>query len=458
MDVLVIPLKKPPDELTISVPGDKSIAHRALILAALASGVSVVENVPPNEDCLSTARVLGALGVSCMPNSQGTSVILGSGGRLQEPSGPLDCGNSGTTARLLAGVLAGQSFMATLDGDSSLRSRPMQRVARPLHAMGARITASEKSWTLPMSIEGTALKGTSIRLSSPSAQVKSAVLLAGLFADGLTTVIEPAHTRDHTERLLPLFGVELHSVGRSHSLMGGQKLKAARVTVPGDLSAAAFWMALGAAVPGLRVNLRNVSLNPTRITLVEVLLRMGAHVREEVISVGIDECWGNLDVRGDELRAIDLPLSLIPGLIDEIPILAVLAAKTRGTMSFSGVSDLRNKECDRINAVCTNLRKMGVEVEEQPDAFTVHGTGRFRPATLDSYGDHRIAMAFAIAGLLADGETIIRGAECVNISYPGFFREVLPQSFRCMDGSEQEIMEADEVEGDGRKLSLLSSG
>ncbi len=451
MDIRITPLRKPPDELTISVPGDKSIAHRALMLAALAEGVSVIENVPENEDCLATARVLGALGVPCLPGSQGTAVIQGSGGMLRESATALDCGNSGTTARLLAGVLAGQPIKTVLDGDSSLRARPMKRVAQPLQVMGADIAVAGRKGTLPMSINGRSLRGATIRLANPSAQVKSAVLLAGLFAKGVTTVIEPAPTRDHTERLLPGFGVELVSVGGAHSVAGGQRLRAGRVRVPGDPSAAAFWIALGAAIPGLRIHVRNISLNPTRTALIEVLLRMGAHIREEVVSGDLGEWWGHLDVQGHELRPIDLPLSLIPGLIDEIPILAVLAAKTQGKMRFSGVADLRNKECDRIHAVCSNLRRMGVEVEEFPNEFTVHGTGKFRGAVLESYGDHRIAMAFAIAGLLADGESVIRGAECVSISYPQFFRGVLPQHFRS-------VAQFESAERPGQSMLLVRSG
>lgn len=445
MDVIITPLKKPPDELTISVPGDKSIAHRALILAALAEGVSVVENVPRNEDCLATAQVLEALGVYCTPDAHGTSVILGCGGNLREPTAPLDCGNSGTTARIMAGVLAAQPFESVLDGDSSLRRRPMARVARPLESMGAKISTSEPGGTLPMSITGTKLRGRFTRILRPSAQVKSSLLLAGLFADGVTTVAEPVPTRDHTERLLPMFGVTPEIAGRSISVSGGQKLTAARLRVPGDLSAAAFWMALGAAVPGLRVHMRDVSLNRTRTTFIEVLLRMGAHIREEIVSLGMEECWGHLDVKGHELVSVDLPLSMMPGLTDEVPILAVLAAKAHGTMLFSGVSDLRNKECDRIKAVCMNLRKMGVTVEESADAFAIHGDGRLKAAVLESYGDHRIAMAFAIAGLLADGKTVIRDAECVSISYPGFFRDVLPQSFKCISTADKRVGEAGEL-------------
>jgi len=430
MKIRVLPLSHAPDELSVIVPGDKSIAHRAMILASLAQGTSVIENVPANLDCRATSDVLTALGSTLARDAQGTTIVLGMGGELTPPRKVLDCANSGTTARLMAGVLASQPFRSVLDGDISLRGRPMRRVAKPLREMGANIRTSGRMGTLPMTIQGHSLTAAQTIPTPASAQVKGAILLAALRAKGTTTVMERTVTRDHMERLLPMFGVQIATSGSQCSLRGGQSLRPAYLRVPGDFSSAAFWLGLAAAVPSLRLIVRGVSLNPTRLGFVDLLMRMGARIREEVIVWQCDEWSGHLDIRGARLQGIDVPPSCVPLIIDEIPILAVIASMAVGVTTVRGAEDLRRKECDRIRAICVNLRAMGVDIEEFPDGFTIRGRGRLRGAEVHSYGDHRIAMAFAIAGLLAEEETIIHGADCLSISYPGFLEDVLPDNFQ----------------------------
>lgn len=433
MKIRVLPLSHAPEELSVIVPGDKSIAHRALILAALAQGTSVIENIPDNLDCRATMDVLSALGTTIVRDEQGSVIVLGRGGDFTSPHHVLNCANSGTTARLMAGVLASQPFRAVLDGDISLRSRPMRRVANPLQEMGANVRTSGRMGTLPLTIRGHSLTAVRTSPTPSSAQVKGAILLAALRAKGTTTVLEKTVTRDHMERLLPMFGGQIETRGSQCSLRGGQMLRPAYLRVPGDFSSAAFWLGLAAAMPSLRLIVRGVSLNPTRLGFVDLLMRMGAKIREEVVVWQCDEWSGHLDIRGARLQGIEVPPACVPLIIDEIPILAVIAAMAMGVTTVRGASDLRCKECDRIKAICANLRAMGVEIEEFPDGFSINGRGYLRGAEVHSYGDHRIAMAFAIAGLLAEEETVIHGADCLSISYPGFFQDVLPDHFRRMD-------------------------
>jgi 3-phosphoshikimate 1-carboxyvinyltransferase len=345
--------------------------------------------------------------------------ITGFGPKLRAPSKPVDCGNSGTTMRLLAGILAGQNFTTEMFGDASLSKRPMKRIADPLREMGAIVEGQGEKICAPLKITGGCLHAIQYALPMASAQVKSAVLLAGLFAPGKTTVIEPVATRDHTERLMSHFGIKWLREGNAVSVYGGQAPRAVDIVVPGDISSAAFWMVAAAATPGEQITLNNVGLNPTRTGVISVLLRMGAKVSHSE-SATPGELRGNVVVKGGELNATVIGGAEIPNVIDELPILAVAAALARGKTLIKDAKELRVKETDRIAAVAGNLRRMGVEVTEYEDGMEIVGGAKLHGATIPSFGDHRIAMAFAIAGLFAEGETIIEGVECITTSYPGF--------------------------------------
>lgn len=420
-------LKGIPAEIT--VPGDKSISHRAAMFAGMADGTTVIEGFLPSEDCLCTVRAMRALGAEVEPLEEEDGVglvklaITGKGRRLQQPETFLDCGNSGTTMRLLSGILAGQSFTTELRGDDSLSRRPMRRVADPLRLMGAKIEGQGEKVCAPLKITGGELSAITYTLPVASAQVKSAVLLAGMFAPGKTTVIEPVITRNHTERIMSHFGVKWLRDGDAVSVYGGQTPRATDIIVPGDISSAAFWMVVAAASPGAQITIKNVGLNPTRTGVVGVLLRMGAQITQmEEHADG--EPRGNLVVMGRELNGTHIGGVEIPNVIDELPILAVAAALARGNTQIRDASELRVKETDRIAAVASNLRLMGVEVAEFDDGMEITGGAKLHGATLPSYGDHRIAMAFAIAGLFAEGTTLIEGTECIATSYPSFERHL----------------------------------
>jgi 3-phosphoshikimate 1-carboxyvinyltransferase len=415
----------------LAVPGDKSISHRAAIFAGLSDGACRVENFLPSEDCVNTLRAMEQLGVR-YEVSKGTRdlpvdlVIEGCGGHLQAPEKELDCGNSGTGMRLLAGVLAAQPFDSTLIGDESLSGRPMGRITTPLELMGARLeTKGKKPGCAPLRITGGPLEAITYEMPMASAQVKSAVLLAGLFAPGVTTVVQPAVNRDHTERLLRHFGVSVRSENNRISLQGRQKVVARDLVIPGDISSAAFWLVAAAARPGSRLTIENVGLNPTRTAILEVLKRMGAGitVSSEVGSDG--EPRGTVVVEGRELRGTTVLPAEVPNLIDEVPILAVAGALANGEMVIREAGELRVKETDRIDTTVRNLRAMGGEVEEFDDGMVVKGGRILRGAELPSYGDHRIAMAFAVAGLLAgEGRTVVQETACVATSYPGFAEDL----------------------------------
>ena len=413
----------------ISVPGDKSISHRAVMLAALADGTSKIEGFLPSEDCLATLGAMKSLGVTVDVLDEtdlGPSSLLvhGCGMVTVEPDHAIDCGNSGTTMRLLSGILAGQDFTSRLIGDDSLSKRPMNRVIKPLSGMGAAIQAEGEGGSAPLVIHGGALNGTTYELPVASAQVKSAILLAGLFAEGMTTVIQPVETRDHTERMLDLFNVRTSTDGKAISIMGGQQLQSCDFVVPGDISSAAFWLAAAAVSPGAHLRIQNVGLNPTRSGILDVLERMGADINSVASIDGRGERIGEITVSGGDLTGIEISGDLVANIIDELPILAVTAALAGGTTVIRDAGELRVKETDRIAAVAKNLQAMGAQIEEFDDGMTIYGGRLLHGAAIDSYGDHRIAMAFAIAGLFADGETIIRDAECIAVSYPGFDRDL----------------------------------
>lgn len=433
--IKVKPLKHITGEL--EVPGDKSISHRAAILAGLSDGTCKVENFLPSEDCVNTLRAMGQLGVD-YEVTRGTMdrpldlTIHGCGGRLKAPAQALDCGNSGTGMRLLAGVLAAQDFDSVLIGDESLSSRPMGRVMTPLTAMGARIeTKGEKPGCAPLHIHGGQLNPITYEMPMASAQVKSAVLLAGMFAPDKTTVVQPAINRDHTERLLNYFDVKVRTEGNVISVYGGQKVRARDLYVPGDISSAAFWIVAAACVPGSRLLIKNVGLNPTRTAILNVLVRMGAHIKDVVLHEDGGEPRGNIEIIGQELHGTEIHPNEVPNLIDEVPILAVAGALATGTMTIRNAAELRVKETDRIETTTENLRAMGAKVEEFEDGMVITGGQCLKGTTVKSYGDHRIAMAFAIAGLLAkEGQTTVEGTECIATSYPTFAEHLTAVSKR----------------------------
>lgn len=409
---------------TITVPGDKSISHRVAILGALASGSMQVSNYLCSEDCLNTLRAMQQLGATVTPgDSPQNFTLTGTGMNPTAPSRDIDCGNSGTGMRLMAGVLAALPFNSRLFGDASLQSRPMKRIIDPLTGMGAKLTASgAKPGCAPLSIEGGRLSPTDYTLPMASAQVKSAVLLAGMLTEGTTRVHQPAITRDHTERLFTHFGIpcSVSADGLDISVTGPVHIKAADIIIPGDISSAAFWLVAASIVPGSEVTLRHVGLNPTRDAIITVLRRMGADI---TITNRVDagEPYGDITVRAAaHLTATTVLKEEIPNLIDEIPVLAVAAAFAEGTTVIRNAAELRVKESDRIATTAGNLRSMGAQVEEFPDGMEITGGAPLHGTTLESYGDHRIAMGFLMAGLMAEGETTLLHCQNINTSYPGF--------------------------------------
>ncbi|MBW7997240.1 MAG: 3-phosphoshikimate 1-carboxyvinyltransferase [Candidatus Glassbacteria bacterium] len=408
---------------TVRVPGDKSISHRALMFAAMAEGESTLTGLATGRDVASTASCLRALGAEIDELTPGAVTVAGvRAGRFAKPAGELDAGNSGTTIRLLSGILAGQRFGSVITGDNYLRRRPMKRVIDPLELMGARFESDDGR--PPLAITGGALRGIEYQLPVPSAQVKSCVLLAGLFAAGTTSVLERVASRDHSERMLPVFGVDVSRDGLRTSVGGGSELRPADLTIPGDPSSAAFFAAAAALVPGGKVLLENICLNPTRAAFFDVIESMGAAVERLNQRSECGEPVADVRVGHGELTSFQVGGELIPSLIDEIPVLAVLAANARGVSQIRDAGELRVKETDRLKAVAANLAAMGAKVEEQPDGLVIEGPSDLRGCTLESFGDHRIAMSFSVAGLVASGDTVIEDPACADISYPGFYREL----------------------------------
>jgi 3-phosphoshikimate 1-carboxyvinyltransferase len=408
----------------LRVPGDKSISHRYAMLAAIADGTSHLTGYAPGADCAATLACLEALGVGIARDGDAITIDgLGLGG-LRAPAGPLDAANSGTSIRLLAGLLAAHPFRTTIGGDASLSKRPMRRVIEPLTRMGAAIAAV--NGCPPLAIDGTALHGISHVPEVPSAQVKSAILLAGLHAEGRTSVIEPSPTRDHTERALQAFGVAVSRVNGAVSVEGGRRLRAIDAAIPGDISSAVFWLALAAGTPGSDLFIDGVGLNRSRSAVLNVLSRAGAEI--ELISADPDpgggEPAGTIHIRSGRSQPFDIAPAEVPGLIDEIPGLAALAAmQPGGRMTVRGASELRVKESDRIAMLARGFGRLGIHVDEYEDGFTIHG-GPPAGGEADAAGDHRLAMAFAIAGSRARGPVRIGGADAVAVSYPAFFDEL----------------------------------
>jgi 3-phosphoshikimate 1-carboxyvinyltransferase len=413
--------RAPRIEAEITVPGDKSISHRAVIIGALTNGVCVLRGFLPSDDCLRTVQAMRALGIKIEHPEPDKLIVHGKKRLLTAPSGEIDCGNSATTMRLLAGLLAGQSFDSVLVGGATLSARPMDRVIGPLRKMGANIVAQGPNETAPVKIHGMKLRGASHQLPIASAQVKSALLLAGLFSKGKTTVREPYPSRNHTELMLNYFLVRTaREENEAISIFGDQVPESRDFSIPGDMSSAAFWLVAAAAQPGGHLLVREVGLNDTRTAVLGVLVRMGAQVREAVDDIDQMEPSGTVEVTGAPLKGTVIQGKEIPQLIDELPILAVAGALASGTTIIRQAEELRVKETDRIAAIAHNLRAMGVEVVEQKDGLEIHGRGELRGARVASFGDHRIAMAFAVAGMFADGETIVQDVECVRESYPAF--------------------------------------
>ncbi len=401
------------------LPGDKSISHRALIFGALAEGRTEITNILEGGDVHSTADCLKRLGI-VIEKSENKTIVHGVGSRgIRAQAVALDCGNSGTTIRLLMGVLAGSKVRGTLSGDSSLVRRPMKRVAEPLKQMGAEILLSNGDYA-PLTVQGAPLAAIHYDLKVASAQIKSAIILAALSADGLTTLTGKIQSRDHTERMLRHFGAELDCRLDQITIRGGQRLVGTKVEVPGDPSAAAFWMAAASLIPGAHIIIENMSINPSRIGFLRALEKMGAKIQIEVTTKE-PEPIGRVEVVANSLRGVRIGREEIPALIDEIPLLAILATQAQGVTEIEGAEELRVKESDRIEAVATNLRAMGADVEVRRDGFRIKGKQKLRGAQIQTYHDHRIAMAFSIAGLVAEGPTEIIGSECVAISYPNFF-------------------------------------
>ncbi|MBC9783130.1 3-phosphoshikimate 1-carboxyvinyltransferase [Heliobacterium chlorum] len=407
------------------VPGDKSISHRAVMFGALAKGTTRVHRFLPGQDCLSTIDCFRKLGVSIEMPGPTEVLVHGKGLKgLQEPADILDVGNSGTTLRLITGILSGQSFFSVLTGDGSIRRRPMARVTKPLIEMGAAIRGREGANKAPLAIYGTERPLKAIHYQSPvaSAQVKSAILLAGLFADGKTRVTEPLLSRDHTERMLSSFGAKLNRLdqGLTTEIESFPSLNGQEIEVPGDISSAAFLLVAASIVPGSELTLRNIGINPTRDGILDVLREMGAnlHVENERLVAG--EPVADITVQSASLKGTTVGGSIIPRLIDELPIIAVAALFAEGTTIIKDAAELRVKETDRIAVLAEELRKLGVTVEETPDGMIIPGNQQIQGGTVDSHGDHRIAMSLAVAGLLAADETVIHDAASIDVSFPGF--------------------------------------
>lgn len=410
---------------SLSVPGDKSVSHRAAIIGAIARGQTTIANFSPALDCRRTLECLEAIGARPRFSADGKLIVEGLGLRgLREPQDVLDVGNSGTTLRVLPGVLAGQEFFSVITGDASVRGRPMARVIDPLRDMGARITGRRGGSFAPLAIDGRVLHGTSYRTPVPSAQVKTAILLAGLLAEGRTTVAEISSSRDHTERMLKHFGAAIDRADLSATVTGGKQFEGADVSVPGDLSSAAFFLVAVALVPGSSLILKDVGVNPTRTGIIEALTNMGAEIQMQNLSGKSNEPRADLFVKSAGLHGTTVEGELIPQVIDELPVLAVAATQAEGRTVVRNARELRVKESDRIATLVSELRKLGAKIEELDDGFMVEGPVKLKGAPVESHGDHRIAMALAIAGLVASGTTSIHEPECIDVSFPDFERSL----------------------------------
>lgn len=411
---------------TIKIPGDKSISHRSVMFGSMAKGKTTVENFLPGDDCLSTISCFTKLGVKIEQDGSDVTVYGEGIKGLRESSEILDVGNSGTTARLMMGILSGLPVHSVLIGDESIAKRPMKRVTAPLREMGARIQGNQDGNFTPISIQGGGLTGLDYVSPVASAQVKSAILLAGLQAEGVTTVSEPFKSRDHTERMLRAFGVEvMEEEGGRVSVAGNQELVSdLHIVVPGDISSAAFFLVAGAVVPGSRITLERVGLNPTRTGILEVLKNMGASLSYTNVVEDGPEPYADITIETSDLKGIEIGGDIIPRLIDEVPIIALMATQAEGTTVIKDAEELKVKETNRIDTVVNELKKLGADILATEDGMIIKGKTRLYGGSLDSYGDHRIGMMGAIASLIADGETVLQNGQAINVSYPNFFEHM----------------------------------
>lgn len=408
----------------ISIPGDKSISHRSVMFGAIAKGTTEITGFLQGADCLSTISCFQAMGV-CISNDNGKITVMGRGLRgLKKPDSVLDCGNSGTTTRLISGILSAQSFHTVLTGDASIQKRPMKRIIEPLSLMGAKISSINGTGCAPLSIEGCHLKG--IHYSSPvaSAQVKSAILLAGLYAEGETKVTEPALSRNHTELMLSGFGADVKTENTTAIIKPAKELYGQKIQVPGDISSAAFFLAAGLLIPGSQILIKNVGINPTRDGILKVFIKMGGNIQLLDKRIVSGEPVADILVTSSSLHGTEISGPVIPTLIDELPVAAMAACFADGVTVIKDAAELKVKESNRIEAMVENLKAMGADAEETEDGMIIKGGRPLHGAVIDSRLDHRIAMTFAVAGLMADGETEILGADCVNISYPEFYSDL----------------------------------
>lgn len=410
----------------ITVPGDKSISHRSIMLGSLAKGTTEITGFSQGADCLSSISCFQKMGIAIENNPQTNTVHIHGKGlhSLTTPSITLDVGNSGTTTRLMSGILAAQPFISTVDGDASIRKRPMGRIMTPLSQMGAIFTSLNAEHCAPFTITGRRLHGIDYHSPVVSAQVKSAILLAGLFAEGKTSVTEPSLSRNHTELMFESFGVDIRSEGTTATVMPATELTAQRIAVPGDISSAAYFIAAGLLTPNSEITIKNVGINPTRDGILTVCKNMGAHIKLSNVKNEIGEPVADITVSTSPLHGCIIEGDIIPKLIDEIPIIAIMAAFAEGTTVIRDAAELKVKESDRIDVMVQNLSAMGVDIEGTKDGMMIHGGKPLHGAIVDSKLDHRIAMSFSIAGGLATGDTKIIGGECVNISYPAFYNDL----------------------------------
>jgi len=405
----------------IFVPGDKSISHRSLILGSIAQGEMRIYNFLNSLDCLSTLECMRALGVEVKRDSNDSLTIKGKGlYGLQESKVVLDVGNSGTTMRLLAGLLSGQNFYSVLNGDNSIKKRPMKRVIQPLCLMGAKIWGREDGHFAPLSIKGSQLNPFQYTLPVASAQVKSALLLAGLYTNGETVISEPLSSRDHTERMLEIMQADIKISSPEITIKGGIELKSTDIFIPGDISSAAYFITAASILKDSQIIIKQVGVNPTRIGIIEILNKMGAKIDILNYQIKSNEPQADLKIEYSELKRVEINQEDVPSLIDELPLIAIVATQAQGKTVVSGARELRVKETDRIKAIVSELKKMGADIEEKEDGFVVNGPTSLQGAVCESYNDHRIAMSLAVAALLAEGKTVIKNSECIDISFPGF--------------------------------------
>ncbi|WP_102263401.1 3-phosphoshikimate 1-carboxyvinyltransferase [Mesobacillus jeotgali] len=424
MSVKTLLINKTTLEGQVKVPGDKSISHRAVMFGSIANGTTRIENFLPGEDCLSTISCFRQLGVDIVQNGSDVTVTGNGADGLNQPEDTLYVGNSGTTIRLMMGILSGLPFTSTLEGDESIARRPMTRVTFPLGKMGASIMGRNNGEFTPLTVEGQKLHGITYELPVASAQVKSAILLAGLQAEGETIVIEPVKTRDHTERMINQFGGKVERDGDAVKVTGGQMLKGTHINVPGDISSAAFFLVAAAIVPGSEIILRNVGLNPTRTGIIEVLRAMGADFIIEPYDSESAEPAGDIRIKHSKLRGTIVEGDLIPRLIDEIPVIALLATQAEGKTVIKDAGELKVKETNRIDTVVNELKKLGADIEATDDGMIIQGKQSLYGGTVSAHGDHRIGMMLSIAALLCKRDVTLEQSQAVAVSYPGFFDDL----------------------------------